>query len=183
MRLFSARRHYLLLLCTPDGLGPFPMYPSLLLLTTSTHCFVGCLFSRGSQLVLPSTAAPFLPSSVSSSSLGCQRLLLLIHIYKFFFFSSDFLHSIHLSSPVGRDALGGLAAPSAVLAGHERAQLVSLPAPGGVGPGTEGGTCTCCSSGAGPSDPDVIRAACTGFPWGPCCPPPRLPPHHPRHPL
>ena len=61
------------------------------------------------------------------SSCGLPRLLLLMHICKLFFFSSVVLHLIHLSSPVGRDALDGPTAPSAVLAGHERAQLVSLP--------------------------------------------------------
>ena len=67
------------------------------------------------------------PSELGSfSSCRLPELLLSIHIYKHFFFSSVVLHSILLSSPVGRDAPGGPAAPSAVLAGHERAQLVSL---------------------------------------------------------
>ena len=76
--------------------------------------------------MLPSTVAPFLPSFGFFFSCGLPRLLLLIHIYKLFFFSSVVLHLAHLSSPVGRDTPDGPAAPSVVLAGHERAQLVSL---------------------------------------------------------
>ena len=60
------------LFCMPNGFGPFPTYSSLLLLTTSTHRFLRCLFFRGSQLMLPGTVAPFLPSSVPSFPAGYQ---------------------------------------------------------------------------------------------------------------
>ena len=60
------------LFCTSNRFCPFPTYSSLLLLTTSTHHFLRCLFFRGSQLMLPGTVAPFLPSSVSSFPAGCQ---------------------------------------------------------------------------------------------------------------
>ena len=44
-------------------------------------------------------------------------------IFIFFFFSADSHLFLHFSLPVVHDAPGGPAVPSAVLAGHERAQL------------------------------------------------------------
>ena len=100
-------------------------------LVSSSFDHLHALISEVSFLLRPPTRVSWHGGAFPSElgfffSFGLPRLLLLNHIYKYFFFSSVVLHSILLSSPVGRDAPSGPAAPSAVLAGHERAQLVSL---------------------------------------------------------
>ena len=86
---------------------------------------VSCLQRRPTRASWHGGAFPSELGFFSSCELPGR--LLLNHIYTYFFFSSAFLHELHLLSPVGCDAPGGPAAPSAILAGHERSQLVSLP--------------------------------------------------------